>query len=244
MINKIMSIFGVNKLLSEELVKKGLERVNPFFKKFFKQTAKYGYPLGATLGFLKSEIGGNKTQQSQENENLRPDEAANLEIKRQGNVAPRLGKAIAKGALGATLGGAAGATLSGIEGLINPSEEQKNQQITTQEENAFQQQPTPKTPFDEFLRQNPELGAYLDKQMKAGHDPIVAATQAKKISKFRSLISQLEEDMGQSFEDLIGYLFYGRQRQETGMKPPQDKGQMPSSGDADILNLMSNILKM
>jgi hypothetical protein len=228
------AIFNALKFIPASMAVKALSKVDKRFNNFFANAAAYGYDINNALDFISKKFSDESEREKLERKNNpTAEEGIALQQMNKG----RMPIEALKGAASFALGGLVGS------GQEEPTNNQNQESISQPEQ---QQQISPQTPppFAEFLRQNPELGAYLDKQMKAGRDPIVAATQAKKISKFRSLISQLEEDMGQSFEDLIGYLFYGRQRQETGMKPPQDKGQMPSSGDADILNLMSNILKM
>lgn len=151
MFNKIMSVLGAANLISEDAVKKGLQKVDPRLKKFFSQSSKYGYPIGAVLGFLQSELSGRKEKPV--DRTLRPDEAANMEIKRQESLPADLIGAGTKVASGAALGGLGGAVLSGISGLLNQEGEGTPQQQQPQE----QPQQQPQSPREQAIRKHAEM---------------------------------------------------------------------------------------
>lgn len=205
---KILPILGIKNIASDEMVKKGLEKVFPKFKRFFSESAKYGYPLGATLGFLKSEFSENPEPI---NPQLRPDESANIELKRQSEVPQRLAKTAANVGIGAALGGAGGAALSGIASMG----QNKQQNI---ENVDIEQTPNPSSSAQSFINKHPELGIFLDQQMSQGKTPQQAALSAKQHKKYANDVSAIERDVGMDFVDLINQIFSDRPKQQ---KPDQ-----------------------
>ena len=123
MLKKILSVLGLEGKVSEDLVKKGLQKVYPRFKKFFADSSKFGYPVGATLGFLKSEFTGEGDQAV--NPHQRPDIAANIETQRQNQEPGRLASKALNVAGGAAVGGLAGSAIAGLAGMF-PEEESKS----------------------------------------------------------------------------------------------------------------------
>ena len=217
MLNRILPLLGINKIVPEDLLKKGLEKIEPKFKNLFSEAAKFGYPAGAVMGFLKSELGGAKDQP--EDKSLRPDQAANLEIKNQNQFRQRLGETAGKIGAGAALGGIGGAALEGIGELMGSPPEPGN---------APEPRGTPPTNpnppgFQTFMDKHPELASYLDKLINSGITPREAALQAKKQRKLSPFIQDIEQNIGQNLEDLLDQLFQREQPKQSQKQNPTDK---------------------
>lgn len=219
MINKIAPLLGLGNITSEDLIRKGIEKVNPKFKKFFSESSKYGYPIGAALGFLRSTLSTNPTDES-----LRPDESANIERSHQKAIPERVAGTAGNILGGAALGGIGSAVASSLG--QSPGRGQSEQQSSDQD-----QQPTG---AQGFISKHPELGAYLDNLIKAGNSPEVAAETAKTQKKFAPIIQSIEERMGQDFVDLINQLYQGT-GQFQGSKPQQPKQGGANSELAGLL---------
>lgn len=222
MFKRIAALLGINKLVPEDLLKKGLEKVDPRFKKFFSESSKYGYPLGGALGFLKSELGQGNQEVDQ---SLRPDEAANIETKRQQQAPQRVAGAVANIAGGAALGGLGSAALGALTGQDQQAQPEANKESISQSQETPQKQ----NPggFQEFIKQNPELGKFLDAEMKKGSSPSQAGQKAKSMRKFKDLIKEIESNIGQSFEDLLNQLFQGSEQ-----APKQPTNKMAGAGSS------------
>ena len=221
MLTRILSLLGAQKFLKPEAIRSGLQKINPKFKKFFDDTSKYGYPIGAALGFLQSELSGSEQQVDP---NLRPDEAANVELKRQQDFGPRVASTIAKTAGGAALGGLGGAALSGLGSILQPDQQEAGAPSMGQEPQPQPQLPA--TPSANFIAKHPELGAYLDNLIAKGTQPREAALDAKGKRKFKPSVEQIESDMGQLFEDLISGLFQQQKPQGRPQPSAQSQGGM------------------
>lgn len=238
MINKILPILGISKIVPEDLVKKGLEKINPKFRKVFGEAEKYGYPAGAVLGFLRSEMGGGS--QEPVNPQERPDISANKELKRQSQLPQRLAGAVGNVAGGAALGGLSGAALGGLSSVMsNPESSQQSPEQVQPQTKPQPQSPEQQKPggFQTFLDKHPELGRFLDMLIGKGMEPKQAALEAKKQSKLIPMIQDIESNIGQSLEDLMGQLFQGTDKFK-------GSGKQQSQGKTEFLQGLDQLSQM
>jgi len=234
MINRVLSFLGIDKMLTEDNLKKGLEKIDPRFKNFFSATSKFGYPAGAAIGFLKSELGKGFSD-SKVDPNLRPDEAANLERKRQNEFPQRLVGAATNVAAGGALGGLGGAAISGLGSIMGkPSAEQSNQQQPQKQESAPEQQYDPGAAFSKF----PELMKFVSQEASSGGNAQSIASKARKSVKLRTFVNTIEQEIGEPFENLLGRLIGGGQQQAA--QPAQSAPQM-SQGKQQFLQGMNQL---
>ena len=101
MITKIMSL--INKFIPVGIAVKGLEKLDPRFKKYFSAAIGAGYGADQAIDFLRSRL----SPESQGSDHARPqEESANIDVER--SYQPQK---IAAGLGGAALGGLSGAAL-------------------------------------------------------------------------------------------------------------------------------------
>ena len=223
------------------LAMKGLEKSNPKVKSFLGGAASAGYSANEAIDFLRNEFSspGNKEVRAQTG-HLRADEEAGKRRLEHEQAPQRLAQGAA--ALGAgALGGLGSAALTGASQLAQTVNEEEKPSANAE------QPSTQPGGFQEFIKQNPELGAYLDSLMQKGMDPIQAASQAKKHRKFGPLVQSIEGQMGQSFEDLMAQLFQGSQGngQNTSQNSrPSGQNTSQSGGDSELIAALQQILKM
>ncbi len=221
MIDRILPL--LNKFVPIGIAVKGLERISPKIKSFLGGATAAGYSANEAIDFLRNQFSG--PQMKEPGAGARPDEKAAFNRREHEETPQKVAQGIAAtGAAG--LGGLAGAALTGTsqaENLISasPQAEQKSSQPGG---------------FLEFIKQNPELGSYLDSLIQKGMNPMQAATEAKKHRKFGPLVQSIEGQMGQSFEDLLSQLFQGSQ--QNGQNTTQ------SGGDSELIAALQQILKM
>lgn len=238
MLNKALALLGVDKMISEESLKKGLQKINPKFKKFFDESSKYGYPIGAAMGFLKSEMRGNPHQSGGQ---LRPDESANAEIKRQEEAPQRLVGKAANIAGGAAVGGLGGSALSALGSLIGNPQSQDQKMAPMQPDQAQAGAREGQSPIEILQEYDPNLAQFVHGHVTRGRHPIEAGALAIHSGKFTKPIRQIENDMGMNFADFLQHLYGAgpsenvrnvgqpQQPQEQPQQPqaPQGQGQSP-----------------
>jgi len=234
MINRILPL--LNKIVPLGLAAKGLEKINPKMKSFFSGAVAAGYTANEAMDFLRDQFSSGVEQQK--SGSLRPDEQAGINRRKQEEAPARIAQGIGTLAAGA-LGGVGASALTGLgqSAMQDSQSTEKESQIQSQNPGGFQ----------EFIKQNPELGAYLDSLMQKGMDPVQAASQAKKHRKFGPLVQSIEGQMGQSFEDLISQLFQGSQpNRENTNQNSQQSGQntTQNAGDSELISALQQILKM
>jgi hypothetical protein len=198
MIEKLASILGINKYVSEDTIKKGLQKLDPRFKKFFSEAGKYGYPAGAAIGFLKSQFGG---QEEQVNQNLRPDEAANIELKRQKQGPENLLKTGLNVGLGAAIGGGIGNLVGGIGSTMTGEGEQPQEEASPLSKEGIGNQISPGMGKEDQGIER--LFGFIDKKLSEGNPLEKAVSQARSSAFFKPVISALEQRTGMPFLDLI-----------------------------------------
>lgn len=228
-LKKIINMLGASGYLSDDLVKKGLSKISPKMGKFFRFAEREGHTIGAALSFLNQRF---SEDDAVAEENERPDETANRqsEIQRRAgtNFAKNVGqaaiKAIPAGIAGSLLGKGASAIHSAISSI---AETQSNQKEPQKSEQTQQEKEIPKTAFANFMNQHPDLGKYLDDLMEKGYDPVSAAKEAKGRAKFRDIIENIEDSVGQSLENLMKYLFEGTDK----FQGTKSKGNQGSRGE-------------
>lgn len=89
-------------------------------------------------------------------------------------------------------------------------------------------------PLAAIIGQFPQLGQFLDEQIKAGKEPREAAILAKKKRLLSPIVGKIEKDVGQAFEDMIATLF-------PPTKPSKASGQDPI--EQALLGLISKLGK-
>ena len=233
MINRILPF--LNKIVPIGLAAKGLEKVNPKMKSFFSGALAAGYTADQAMDFLRQQFSGSQDQPSG---SLRPDEEAGMNRRKFEEAPSRIAQGLGTVAAGA-LGGAGASALTGLGQAAMQNEQSSAQETQSQQPGGFL----------EFIKQNPELGSYLDSLIQKGMDPIQAASQAKKHRKFAPLVEKVERQMGQSFEDLLAQLFQGSkgpsdQRSQGGMSNQSAQGSDQSGGDSELIAALQQILKM
>jgi len=198
--NKIISF--LSPYIPIGLAMKGLEKISPKMKSFFGGSLAAGYTANEAMDYLRKEFSspGQKETRATD-QNARPDELAAKARLSHEEAPSRIAQGVGAVGLG-VLGGAGASALTNVAQAVNQGNEQP------QTEQSQEQRPGG---FVEFIKQNPELGSYLDALMQKGADPIQAALQAKQHRKFRPLVESIEKQMGQSFEDLLSQLFQGAQ---------------------------------
>lgn len=152
-LERIAKFLGAKDFTSEDVVKKGIEKIAPRLKGFFNKASKYGFPAGAAIGFLQNEFSKGKPDQS-----LRPDQQANAELQNQAGLPGRVLGAVGKTALGAATGGLGGAVLGALGG-------------GNQEQNQQQQQPRQQPQQEQQMgnegRSPSPMSADINAQMQA-----------------------------------------------------------------------------
>lgn len=86
-------------------------------------------------------------------------------------------------------------------------------------EPVSQEEPQQPGGFENFLQKHPELGAFLQKELQSGLQPSDAVMRAKAVKKFRNQIEDIENDIGQPLEAIIGQLFGASQKQKKQESP-------------------------
>lgn len=235
--NKIMSF--LSPYIPIGLAMKGLEKISPKMKSFFGGSLAAGYTANEAMDYLRKEFSSQGQKETRSiDENARPDELAAKARLSHEEQPSRIAQSVGAAGLGA-LGGVGAAALTGATQAANQISDQPEAKQASQHPGGFL----------EFIKQNPELGSYLDSLMQKGADPIQAATQAKQHRKFRPLVESIEKKMGQSFEDLLAQLFQGTQSpqgQRSQASPGQSiqQGNNQSGGDSELISALQQILKM
>jgi len=86
---------------------------------------------------------------------------------------------------------------------------------------APQQTQTAGTPFDMLKRNSPEIGAFMESEMKKGRSPYEAAAAARAKKALQEPITKLEAQAQVPFEGLIARIFGGNVPQEQEITPTQ-----------------------
>jgi hypothetical protein len=219
-------------------------KLNSNYQKFFTNASAAGFGAGEIINYLENIFTNPEQRQQRKslenNPNLRPDEAANLsQVQRSEaplNVAKAIPGVIGKaGAIGAAASAAPDLLKKGLELLGGNKQLPKNE--TSAETNQKPVEESPSTPFDNFLSQHPELGAFIQKQLKSGFTPPDAALKAKAVPKFRPSISKIEGDIGQPLENILSQLFGGSQENQgqsmTQKVVQQAQGMQQSSNNRE-----------
>ena len=235
---RLATMFGLEKILSPDTIKKGIEKINPKMKQFFQASSKYGYPVGAALGFLRSEFGGGKASVDQ---GLRPDEAANLEIARQKQAPQRLAQTALNIGGGAALGGLAGGAATMLGGMLGQQGDQQTSQEIPPQDQQQEGQPQRTGGAANFIAQHPELGTFLDQQMAKGMSVIQAATEARKVRKLLPMIQNIEQNIGQPLEDILTQLFQGQQQGAQQQPQASAQGQQQGGEKSSFLQALGEL---
>lgn len=211
MLSKLKSILNIGGMVGEDLVKKGLGKIDPRMRKFLSSAEKHGFTAGAAISFLKSQFG---EQEQPQDRTRRSDELAAEEIQRQERLPQRIASPIANVAAGGLLGGLGGAGLGALSQLIgqNPNEQAQPQQAM--------QEAQPQAPqYDPLagLSKYPELIQFIQREMQKGQDPTIIATTAKKSRKLSPMVMEIEATAEEPFENLLSRL--------VGRFKPQPQGQ-------------------
>lgn len=229
MMDRILPL--LNKFVPIGLAVKGLERISPKIKSFLGGATAAGYSANEAMDFLREQFSGPQMQEP--GKGARPDEKAAFNRRRHEETPQKVAQGIASVGAGA-LGGLGAAALTGAGQVAGEIAGESKAAESSQQPGGFQ----------EFIKQNPELGSYLDSLMQQGMNPIQAASQAKKHRKFGPLVQSIEGQMGQSFEDMISQLFQGSGQNTTQNSRPSGQNTTQSGGDSELIAALQQILKM
>lgn len=86
---------------------------------------------------------------------------------------------------------------------------------------APQPNQTAGTPFDMLKRNSPEIGAFMESEMKKGRSPYEAAAAARAKKALQEPITKLEAQAQVPFEGIIAHIFGGNVPQEQEITPTQ-----------------------
>lgn len=220
MLSKLKSILNIGGMVGEDLIKKGLGKIDPRMRKFLSSAEKHGFTAGAAISFLKSQFG---EQDQSQDRTRRSDELAAEEVQRQERLPQRIAGPIANVAAGGFLGGLGGAGLGALSQLMGQNQ---NEQAAPQE---AMQAAQPKAPqYDPLagLSKFPELMQFIQREVQKGRDPMVVAQTAKKSPKLSPMVQMIEREIEEPFESLIGRLFStfkGSQQAQPKEAPQQQR---------------------
>lgn len=224
-----------------------MAKINPNFSNFFSNAAAAGFGSNEIISFMQNVFSNpsanaekSRLHKGASQGSLRPDELESLQEIHRSEAPERVLKGAAKAA--GTLGGiglAAGKLpdlLKTGAGILNSLQGKKN---PTQEPQEEPQQEKPMG-FEEFIRQYPELGNFLDDQiLSKGVTPTQAATEARNKRLFKPIIGKIEGDIGQSFEDILNQFFQGKQKtQQEQPQNPTRQGMSTADKQARIVELI------
>lgn len=237
-------IINAAKILGPQLAGKLLGKVDKRFDKFFDNAIVKGFSIDQAMGFLANQFGAGESDLERElagresQGQLRPDEEAALQNVREPRLPARTVQAAVAYGLPFALG-------SGEQ----PEEQaQQAQQAQAQPQQA-QQKPQQKAPqaagpsapgMNTLMTKFPKLGEYLDGLIGNGHPPEQAAGMAKKESRFRKEVNEIENEVGLDFVEFISSLFRGSAQKSA----PQAKGGVSDKQRAIIEKLKQRLNTM
>jgi len=201
-IKKAASLLALSKVLPSKTIENGLTKLSPQLGKFFNNASKSGYGAGAVIGFLKSNLFGDKTT---EQAGERPDEMANREMARQRNLPENIlktagnigGGALTGGLSGALLGRGAGMAGSAAAAVLQGGGEEAPQQQPQQEQmqpEMQQEQPQPEMQQEQMQPEQPQQEQMQPEQPQQG-EGIGLLTTLEKIAKVDSKLSKAISDL-------------------------------------------------
>jgi hypothetical protein len=228
-----------------------MAKMNPNYANFFGKATAAGFGTNEIISFMQNLFENpaaksykNNLSEGMSKGTLRPDETESVQSIHQSEGPERFLKGAARTA--SVLGGA-GYAASQAPGLIKKglgalsSIAGISPKKSEQQQNPAEEEPQGPGGFEEFIRQNPELGSYLDELiLKKGMSPQQAAMEAKKRRKFMPAISDIESKVGQKFEDLLGQLFEGFKGQQ---KPKGNQGGERKTQFLQGLNQLGSLLQ-
>jgi len=240
----VTPVMQVAKVVGIPLAGKLLGKVDKRFDKFFDNAVTKGFSLDQAMGYLVDRFAGKSSLENElagrASQDQRPDEMAALQQVQQSKLPARAGQAALAYGLPFALGGGEKETPMEKEGEAGAAIQKGQAQPQAQEPGGFL----------EFKKQNPELGRFLDTEIKKGTAPRGAALAAKKKRQFLEPIGSIEQNVGQPFEDLLDYLFQGgrqggQQQSPQGQPPPQGQPQnQPSARMSQLSALLSHVIQM
>lgn len=208
----------LNKVVPFNIALQALEKVSPKLKSFISGAAAAGYASNEILDFLRSEY----TNQNESKENLRPDQEAAINrrateergeknIRRAATLAGGLAGGLGASALTKGISAAAPAAISAVASGESGQGDQPGAPTNPQSPSPIapneKTQPQPINMASKLIAQFPQLGKFLDGQISQGVNPVEAAANARKNRLLSPVISKIEGDIDESFEDLIGRLY-------------------------------------
>jgi hypothetical protein len=230
MLNKLKSILNIGGMVGEDLIRKGLGKIDPRMKRFLSSAEKHGFTTGAALAFLKSQFGENEQPVDR---TRRPDELAAEEVQRQENFPQRIASPIANIARGGLLGGLGGAGLGALSQLVG-----QNLNEQTQSPQAMQPEQQQSQQYDPLagLSKYPELIQFIQREMQKGQDPTIIASTAKKSRQLSPMVAEIETEAEEPFENLLSRLV-GR------FKPEQQAQQQQPVQGGDKMSALLEALQ-
>jgi hypothetical protein len=206
-----------------------MAKINPNFSNFFTNATAAGFGSNEIISFMQDMFSNpyataekSRLQEGTRSGSLRPDELEAAQISKRNEAPERIAKGAAKaagtiGGIGLAAGKLPGAIQAGLGALSALGGKGKSEPSQSEQ---GQERPGG---FQSFLSQHPELGKFLDDLIIGKKvSPMQAAAEAKKKRSFQPIIAQVEDDVGQSFEDLLKQFFQGSESEERQQVAPRD----------------------
>lgn len=240
----LSKILGGLKYVPASLGIKVLEKAHPMFKNYFANVTAYGLDASKALDYVTERF-SNPSEYEESLKSRNPDQLRTDERIAKNEIATSKapGKLLRNAASLAT-----GLSLAPSEEKPQDTSADQVQETAAppQVENSDSQpqigqqqkpQPQPQSGAYNFIAQHPELGAYLDQQIKAGIPPDQAATQAKSMKRFRAAIEDIEGKLGQDLVSIISQLFGKGQNAQRPTQHPQKQ----SGGISEALMMLRDL---
>lgn len=227
MLNRLSKLLNIDGIVEEDLIKKGISKIDPRLKNFISNAAKHGFSFGSALSFLKSQISGSGV--SEQERSRRPDELAQRTIKSQEEFPSRIGKSLASAGLGGALGGIGGAVLGslGENSPVKPS-------LTEMGPESQEQSPPQYDPLQVIAQKYPELAKFIQMEAQAGSDAALIAKKARshpRAQKYGPMIDSIERMIDEPFETLLARLLGQSQtRQQQQSQNPDASALLQALG--------------
>lgn len=222
MLKQAMSL--LNEFVPLNLAVKGLEKLDPRFKKFLGAALGAGYGADKALDYVRKRIDPSRREGV-----ARPEEeSADLDVER--SQAPEKGIAALAGA---GLGAAGGAALAGLEGLKSSDKPEETQAPVS--ENIIAQ----------F---SPPLAQFLNQVIESGRTSIEAAGIAESPSqKFTPTIRQMEKTLGMKWYDIVRSVYggpkLGGSSSSQSVRRPEEAAAPAPNENAQKMEMLGQLLQ-
>lgn len=237
------AVLGALKYLPASLGVKALQKINPKFKNYFANALSYGVDANRAMDYLTERFSSdsqndykNQLEEGASKGTLRPDEAVSRSQMNNAGVPLKALKTAASFAIGGSLG-----RMGEEEDQQSkqpppppstqpppiPAQKQTRTQPQIRQQGKLQQAAQASgSPLDIIAQYSPEMARNLSLKIQHGKQPGQAALEVANEHKYRNIINQVEEEVGQSFPDWIEDSFANRQNQLQGSQSGQGKQQL------------------